>query len=36
VLNEFKASEVKVTIGKPGAVANATMVGVTIARRKGA
>jgi 7,8-dihydroneopterin aldolase/epimerase/oxygenase len=34
VLNEFKAPEVKITIGKPGAVANAAMVGVTIARRK--
>jgi 7,8-dihydroneopterin aldolase/epimerase/oxygenase len=33
VLNEFHAPYVKVTIGKPGAVAGAAMVGVTIERR---
>jgi 7,8-dihydroneopterin aldolase/epimerase/oxygenase len=35
VLKEFHAPYVKVTIGKPGAVANAAMVGVTIVRRAG-
>jgi 7,8-dihydroneopterin aldolase/epimerase/oxygenase len=34
VLDEFHAPYVKVTIGKPGAVANAAMVGVTIERRR--
>jgi 7,8-dihydroneopterin aldolase/epimerase/oxygenase len=32
VLSEFHAPWVKVTIGKPGAVRNAAMVGVTITR----
>lgn len=32
VLNEFHAPWVKVTVGKPGAVKNAVMVGVTIKR----
>jgi 7,8-dihydroneopterin aldolase/epimerase/oxygenase len=32
VLNEFHATQVKVTVGKPGAIANAAMVGVTISR----
>jgi len=32
VLSEFNAPWVKVTVGKPGAVKNAAMVGVTIAR----
>lgn len=36
VLEEFHAPYVKVTIGKPGAVANAAMVGVTIERRAAA
>jgi 7,8-dihydroneopterin aldolase/epimerase/oxygenase len=35
VLKEFHAPHVKVTIGKPGAVANAAIVGVTIVRRAG-
>lgn len=34
VLSEFGALYVKVTVGKPGAVANAAMVGVSIERRK--
>ena len=33
VLTEFHAPYVKVVIGKPGAVKNAAMVGVTIERR---
>jgi 7,8-dihydroneopterin aldolase/epimerase/oxygenase len=33
VLSEFHAPWVKVTLGKPGAVKNAAMVGVTIERR---
>jgi 7,8-dihydroneopterin aldolase/epimerase/oxygenase len=33
VLSEFHAPWVKVTIGKPGAVRNAALVGVTIERR---
>ena len=33
VLREFHAPWVKVTIGKPGAVRNAALVGVTIERR---
>ena len=32
VLSEFHAPWVKVTVGKPGAVRNAAMVGVTITR----
>lgn len=32
VLSEFHAPWVKVTVGKPGAVSNAAMVGVTIER----
>lgn len=34
VLTEFHAPWVKLTVGKPGAVKNAAMVGVTIERRK--
>jgi len=33
VLGEFHAPWVKVTVGKPGAVRNAALVGVTIERR---
>jgi 7,8-dihydroneopterin aldolase/epimerase/oxygenase len=33
VLHEFGAQYVKVTVGKPGAVANAALVGVSIERR---
>ena len=33
VLSDFHAPWVKVTVGKPGAVKNAAMVGVTIERR---
>jgi 7,8-dihydroneopterin aldolase/epimerase/oxygenase len=33
VLQEFEARYVKVTVGKPGAIANAAMVGVSIERR---
>jgi dihydroneopterin aldolase len=33
VLTEFHAPWVKVQVGKPGAVKNAVMVGVTIERR---
>jgi dihydroneopterin aldolase len=36
VIDEFHAPYVKVTIGKPGAVANAALVGVTIERRAAA
>jgi 7,8-dihydroneopterin aldolase/epimerase/oxygenase len=34
VLDEFHAPQVKVTVGKPGAIANAAMVGVTISRTR--